>query len=163
MTSIPIRTSLPLSILRLHLLYNSTTQYWHDHNLKCYKEKKERNNQDSVLFYTFMLTIGNFRMVCCGLVAQSCLTLWDPMDCILPGFSVHGVLQARILERVAISSSRGSFQPRERTCISCVSEFFTHSAFREALWETSSSPKIIFHIARAKHAMKGLCGTTEPV
>ena len=39
--------------------------------------------------------------------AQSCLTLCDPMDCSLPGSSVHGILPARILEWVAISSSRG--------------------------------------------------------
>ena len=39
---------------------------------------------------------------------QSCLTLCDPMDCSLPGSSVHGILQARILEWVAISLSRGS-------------------------------------------------------
>ena len=44
-------------------------------------------------------------------VTQSCPTLCDPVDCSLPGSSVHGILQARILERVAISFSRGSFQP----------------------------------------------------
>ena len=42
----------------------------------------------------------------CVLVAQSCLTLCDPMDCIPPGSSVHGILQARTLEWVAISFSR---------------------------------------------------------
>ena len=42
------------------------------------------------------------------LVAQSCPTLCSPMDCSLPGSSVHGILQARILELVAIPSSRGS-------------------------------------------------------
>ena len=41
-------------------------------------------------------------------VAQSCLTLCDPMDCSLPGSSVHGIFQARILGWVAISFSRGS-------------------------------------------------------
>ena len=46
-------------------------------------------------------------------VAQSCLTLCDPMDCSPPGSSVHGFLQARILEWVAISFSRGSSQPRD--------------------------------------------------
>ena len=46
------------------------------------------------------------------LVAQSCLTLCDPMDYNLPGSSVHGILQARILEWVAIPFSRGSSQPR---------------------------------------------------
>ena len=47
------------------------------------------------------------------LVTQSCPTLCDPMDCSLPGFSVHGILQARILEWIAIPSSRGSSQPRD--------------------------------------------------
>ena len=42
---------------------------------------------------------------------------WDPLDCRLPGPSVHGISQARILEWGAISSSRGSFQPRDRTCV----------------------------------------------
>ena len=52
-------------------------------------------------------------------VAQLCLTLCDPMDRSPPGSSVHGILQARILEWVAIPSSRGSSQPRDRTCVSC--------------------------------------------
>ena len=51
-------------------------------------------------------------------VAQSCLTLCDPVDCSPPGSSVHGILQARILKWVAISSSRGSSQPRDRTHVS---------------------------------------------
>ena len=45
-------------------------------------------------------------------VAQSYPTLCDPMDCCLPGSSVHGILQARILEWVAISFSRGSANPK---------------------------------------------------
>ena len=44
-----------------------------------------------------------------------CLTLRDPMDCSLPGSSVHEILQARILEWVAISSSREASRPRDRT------------------------------------------------
>ena len=52
-------------------------------------------------------------MVMCMLVAQSCPTLCDPMDCSPPGFSVYGISQARILEWVAISFSRGSSQPRD--------------------------------------------------
>ena len=46
------------------------------------------------------------------IVAQSCLTLCNPVDCSLPGSSVRGLLQARILERVPISFSRRSFWPR---------------------------------------------------
>ena len=48
------------------------------------------------------------------LVAQSCLTLCDTVDCSPPGSSVHGILQARRLEWVTISSSRGSSRPRDR-------------------------------------------------
>ena len=47
--------------------------------------------------------------------------LYDAMDCSPPGSSVHGILQARILEWIAMSSSRGSSQSRDRTCISYVS------------------------------------------
>ena len=58
------------------------------------------------------------------------------MDCSPPGFSVHVILQARVVEWVAISSSRGSSRPRDQTCISCVSctgrQILYHWATREA-------------------------------
>ena len=67
------------------------------------------------------------------LVAQSCLTLCDPVDCSLLGSFVHGILQARILEWIAISFSRGSSQPRDQTPVSCITgRFFTVGATREA-------------------------------
>ena len=53
-----------------------------------------------------------------SLVTQSCLTLCNPMDCKLPGFSIHRIFQARVLEWVAISFSRGSSQPKDRTWVS---------------------------------------------
>ena len=52
---------------------------------------------------------------CVHSAAQSCPALCDPMDCNLPGSSVHGIFQARILEWVTISFSRGSSQPKDRT------------------------------------------------
>ena len=52
--------------------------------------------------------------------AKSCPTLCDPVACSPPGPSVHGIPQARILEWVAISPSRGSSWPRDGTCISCI-------------------------------------------
>ena len=59
-------------------------------------------------------------------VAQSCTTLCDSMDCSLPGSSIHRILQARILEWVAIPFPRGSSQPRDQTQVSCtVNRFFT--------------------------------------
>jgi len=51
-------------------------------------------------------------------LAQSCPTLCDSMDCSLPGFSIHGIFQARVLEWVAISVSRWSSWPRDRTWVS---------------------------------------------
>ena len=54
------------------------------------------------------------------LVAQLCLMLCDPRDCSPPGSSVHGIYQARILEWVVMPFSRGSSQPRDRTCVPVV-------------------------------------------
>ena len=69
------------------------------------------------------------------LVAQSCPTLCDPMDCSPLGSSVHWILQARALQWVAISFFRWSSQSRDQTCISCmVGIFFTHWATWEALF-----------------------------
>ena len=70
-------------------------------------------------------------------VAQSCPTLCDPMDCSPPGSPVRGMLQARILEWVALPLSRESSRPRDRTCISCNSQhcrlILYHLATREDL------------------------------
>ena len=67
-------------------------------------------------------------------VTQSCPTLCDPMDCSPPGPSIHGIFQATVLEWVAISFSRGSSQPRNRTQISrTAGRHFTVLATREAL------------------------------
>ena len=66
-------------------------------------------------------------------VAQSCPTLCDPVDCSLSGSSVHGIFQARVLEWIAISFSRGSSRPRNRTRVSCIAgRRFTVWATREA-------------------------------
>ena len=60
------------------------------------------------------------------LATQLCPTLCDPMDCNPPGSSVHGTLQAGILERVAMPSPRGSSQLKDQTEVSCIAGgFFT--------------------------------------
>ena len=73
--------------------------------------------------------------LCVCLVTQSYLTLWDPWDCSPPGSSVHEIFQARILEWVAMPSSRGSFWPKDQICASCISctagGFFTCWAIAE--------------------------------
>ena len=66
-------------------------------------------------------------------IVQSCPTLFDPMDCSQSGSSVHGVVQARVLEWVAISFSKGSSRPRDRSWVShIVGRCFTVRATREA-------------------------------
>ena len=64
----------------------------------------------------------NFYTVSCVRVCSEA-SVCDPMDCSPPGSSVHGILQARILEWVTMPSSRGSSQPRDQTCVSCISCF----------------------------------------
>ena len=67
------------------------------------------------------------------LVTQLCPTLCDPMDCSRPGSSIHRILQARILEWVAIPFSRGSSWPRDGTRVSCIAgRFFNVCITRKA-------------------------------
>ena len=77
------------------------------------------------------------------LLIQSCLTLCNPMDCSLPGSSVHRILQAKILEWVAISFSRASSQPRDWTWVSwetCV--LITLISFDMQMWQNRILRKI---------------------
>ena len=76
-------------------------------------------------------------------VTQSCPTLCHPMDSSQASFSVHGIFQARILEWFAISFSRGSSRPRDRTRVShIVGRRFTIWATREGqIWRLSSNPE----------------------
>ena len=91
----------------------------------------------SVCVYIYKSTYPATYLMCALYsVAESCQTLCDPMDCSPPGSTVHRIIQARIPDWVAMPSSRGSSQPRDQTCTSCVSciigGFFTHGATWEA-------------------------------
>ena len=77
-------------------------------------------------------------------VAQSCPTPRDPMDCSRPGSSVHGILQVRILEWVAIFYSRVSSQPRDQTRISCIGKWCLFLFF---LFDTTEPPGKHFYLA----------------
>ena len=84
--------------------------------------------------------------------AQPCLTLWNPRDCSPPGFSVHGILQTRILGWVAVLFSRGSSWPRVWTWVSCIAgRFFTIWATREALTQQQKT-----HNLSAKRAEESI-------
>ena len=69
----------------------------------------------------------------CVLIVQSCPTLCDLMDYSPPDFSVHGILQARVLEWIATPFSRGSSRPRDRSLVSCTAGRFF------AVWATGKS------------------------
>ena len=81
------------------------------------------------ILYIYIYTHIYIYIHACMLLLQSCLTLCNTMDCNLPGSSVYGILQARILEWVAMPSSKVSFQLRDWTqvsCVFCIAEgFFT--------------------------------------
>ena len=96
-----------------------TLPYFHKETFnegKRIRVKDTSNNAVPTLCYA--LDEGFDIQECSSACAQSCLSLCNPTDCSPPSFSVHGILQARILEWVASSSSRGSFQPRDQTRIS---------------------------------------------
>ena len=95
---------------------------------------QQHNSKASVLQSSAFFTV-QLSLLVLVLVAQSCLTLCDPMDCMdcsLSGSSVHGILQARILEWVAILFSRGSSQPRDQTQVSCIAGTFYHLSHQES-------------------------------
>ena len=83
--------------------------------------------------------------------SQWCPAVCDLMDCSPPGSSVHGILQARIVEWVAMPSSRRSSWPRNQTKVSCVAgRFFTIWATREALLEIPVSKT---RLGTCKHSL----------
>ena len=98
------------------------------------------------LDYFLFIEINSNFYVCCAMVSkllQLCLTLCNPMDCNVPVSSVHGILQARILEWVAMPSSRGSSQPR------IIPTSFKYPALTSVLFTTSISweaPSFVYHI-----------------
>jgi len=66
------------------------------------------------------------------------------MDCSLPGSSVHGIFKAGILEWVAVSFSRGSFQPRDQTHFFCVSCIGSQVLYHTTTWEAFAIAQVVF-------------------
>ena len=93
----------------------------------------------SMLFLTFK--VGTCEVI------QSCPTLCDPMDYSLTGSSVHGIFKARILEWVAISFSRGSSRPRDRTQVSRI------AGRRFTVWATREGPQTFSYATKLNHSL----------
>ena len=90
-------------------------------DLSCLNPEFSYHDPNVLTFYLLSSGLPPSRLCMRAKLLQSCPTLCNPMHRSLPGSSVHGILQARILECVATPSSRGSSQPRDRTCVSYVS------------------------------------------
>ena len=83
--------------------------------------------------YSFTLAVL-LRICCCCSVVKLCPTLYDPTECSPPSSSDHRISQAKILEWVSLSFSRGSSRPRDQICVSCIagSFFITESPGSES-------------------------------
>ena len=91
---------------------------------------------------------SDIMMACCHLVAKSCSTLWDLMDCSPLGSSVQGISQARILEWVAISFCRGSSQPSDQTHVLRV---LPRILYHWATWEAHNGGYIYSNPQNVQH------------
>ena len=122
-----------LQVIQFHLFYGweiflsiyvPHIHFSVDGHLGCFQVLAIVNSvaMDTEVHVSFWIMVSSGYMPVCVLgVAQSCLTLCYLMDYSLPGSSVRGIFQARILQRVAISYSRGFSWPREQTHLSCIS------------------------------------------
>ena len=101
-------------------------------------------------------------MSCCCLAAKSCLTLLGPHGLYPLGSSIHGISQARILKWVAVSSSRGSYQPRDRTCVSCIGRFSTTEPPGKPSRERKAPPKNRVAMAWSRGGRMLVIKTSDP-
>ena len=131
-----------INYLEVSLLKRRGDRYWVRDSESCVKLPVSKKNQQvnfqtkqdeawfdmefpvfcSVFLQSYMVSLPSIKQAI-SVLTQSCLTLYSPMDCSMPGSSAHGILQARILEKGAISYSRGSSWARDRTHISSISCF----------------------------------------
>ena len=118
---------------RLFLRNESSTEDFLSHVLYCdYLSSFTYLVYSSPPSFNFWSAIY-YNSCCCGSsVTRSCPTLCNPIDCSPPGSSTHGIFQARILEWVATSFSRGSSWPRDQAHISCIGR---QILYHWATWE----------------------------
>ena len=104
-----------------HAAFHGVTKNW-----TWLSDWTETERKEGFLDFILKQLVGKWYLIKWSEVAQLCPTFHDPMDCSLPGNSIHGIFKARVLEWVAISFSRGSSWPRDQTQVShIVSRCFT--------------------------------------
>ena len=108
----------------------------------------------SINQYLVSICVPKFCLACvCAKLLQLCPTLCSPIDCSLPGYSVHVILPVRILEWVAMPFSRGSSWPRDQNCISC------NSCIADSFFTTEPLGKSKFCLAAAAAKSLQSCPT----
>ena len=116
----------------------------------------EKNMKENVCVCVCVCVYTYIYICSAGLVTKLCPTLYDLMNYTPPGFSAHGILQARILKWVALSFSRGSSQPRNQTRVSCMAgKFFSSLATREvpAIREMQIKITMRYHLTLVRMAI----------
>ena len=107
----------------------------------------EKNMKKNIYICIYHIHVY-INMLCCAQSLQSsdfkCPTLWDPMNYSPPGTSVHRILQASILEWVAMPFSKGSSWPRNWTCIFCVSGLQADPLPTELPGKSMHLPKLMY-------------------
>ena len=155
----------------LLFLSSSFLPYWEEISIK-----KQQLMMFSKSAFQIYLIFNTFCEVKWSEVAQSCPTLCDPMDCRPPGSSTHGIFQARVLEWVAISFSRGSYRPRDQTQISHIagrhftvwtiseSHTFYNAQYIKIHWLTICSNQYFWwqYLRNCKCPGAGLVSQTSP-
>ena len=123
----------------IHMKFLQKANLWRHKADQCLLRDGGGSGQWLHMGTTFLFEVMKVKV----LMGQLCPTLCNPMDYSLPGSSVHGIFQARILEWVAIPFSRGSSQSRDRTRVSCIAgRFFSIWATREAIWSDGTLLKL---------------------
>ena len=145
-----------ITLLCLKWTTNKDLLYSTGNSAQCYVAAwiKVRFGREWTYMYTYGWVPSLFTWNCqnivnwlCAESLQSCMTLCNPMDCSPLGSSVHGILQARTLQLVAISSSTGSSQPRDRTQVSYVSCFGRQVIFStRTTWEAHMAVHWLYYL-----------------
>ena len=120
------------------IVYTFNQLQYTDHQINSIMQGCRRNSTQLTCPYELFLKSKNccldLKMCVCEISCSVILDSCNPRDCSLPGSSIHEILQARILQWVAIFFSRGPSRPRNQTWVSCIAgRFFTNWAMREAL------------------------------
>ena len=128
---------------------------------KCWWRKLKKFYINENVYCAYVLKEDVVKMSC--MHAQSLQTLCDPVDCSPPGSSVHGILQARVLEWITMPSSKGSSQPRDRTLLSYISWTRQNTgvgslSLLQQIFPTQRSNPGLLHCGWILHQLNHKCG-----